>query len=190
MEDEKKDIETIKSKIQKLLELSERGEEHEAEVAKAKLEELLKKNNLTLEDISSVERKERVFRYKAEEELKLLIHIIISYVGSKSEMYKAATYNQQAKMLFINLSDIEYVDIKNLFNFHVSEYKKEKKAILESLPYAYLRRQQIFDASPSDNPSPELTEEQLKILKKVISLAGQMDVNSYLKQLTEGEEED
>lgn len=92
-------MERITDKLKKLLALAERGYGGEAENARRLLEAQLNKYELTLEDLLNEGKKRRILKYRGEEELRLVIQVLASVLGSKNEVFNGSTYNSSKKQL-------------------------------------------------------------------------------------------
>ena len=108
-------MDRIIDKLKKLLALAERGEQGEADNARRLLEAELRRHGLTLEDICDDSKKTRIFKYNSNEERTLLIQVLVNYLGSKSDAFCDSTYNKYQKEVYIALSDIEYIDVSNMY---------------------------------------------------------------------------
>lgn len=123
-------MDRIIDKLKKLLALAERGERGEADNARRLLEAELRRHGLTLEDICDDNKKKRIFKYNSNEERTLLIQVLVNYLGSKSDAFCDSTYNKYQKEVYIALSDIEYIDISNMYDFFKAQFRKERKRLL------------------------------------------------------------
>lgn len=106
-------IEKVKALIEKLHSLSERGLQAEADVAQRKVDELLKKYNLTLTEVISDTRKDFAFSFKSKFERKLFWCIYFHAV----EDWNRIIYTMRRKE-YVSLTNAEYVEIDLLFNYY------------------------------------------------------------------------
>lgn len=175
-------MEKIIEKLKKLLALAERGEAGEAHNARRILENELRKHNLTIEDISSDRRKTYVFPYKDTDERRLFIQILANVCGTKSEAFKEACMNTKKKRLYADLTDLEYIDVSNMYDFHRSHLRKEKNRLLKELFSAYVNKHDIFDKDPGEASTDK--EIDWDELRRVMALIDTMEDVSYRKAIT------
>lgn len=173
------DIKII-DKLKKLLALSERGIDGEAIAARRALESMLQKYGLTIDDIASYVCKERVFPYKDADERTLFCQILISVCGRDCEAFKKATCNTKRKRLYVNLTDLQYIDVFNMYEFHKAHFRKEKKRLLRDCMSAYVNKHDIFD--PNAEPT-EINDADWDRIIRIMKLADGMEDVSYRKAL-------
>lgn len=176
-------MDRIIDKLKKLLALAERGERGEADNARRILEAELRKNGLTLEDICAGNRKTRMFKYNSNEERTLLIQVLLNYLGSKSDAFSESTYNKYKKQVYISLSDIEYIDISNMYDFFKTQFRKERKRLLQDMIMAFVQKHRIFDSTPQERPDDDWEIDWEK-LKRIFALSSTMEDVTFRKQLT------
>lgn len=176
-------MDRIIDKLKKLLALAERGERGEADNARRILEAELRKNGLTLEDICDGNRKTRMFKYNSNEERTLLIQVLLNYLGSKSEAFSESTYNKYKKQVYISLSDMEYIDISNMYDFFKTQFRKERKRLLQDMIMAFVQKHRIFDSTPQER-SDDDWEIDWEKLKRIFALSSTMEDVTFRKQLT------
>ncbi len=120
-----RDIETVKKLVSKLKAMVEKGEKGEREVANAKLKEILKKYNLTEIGVLQPLVKNYVFKVSDwHDHLNLLVQCIqdtkpgVSMDGDK-----------RGKKLFVELNDIEYLEVMEKINFYWEEYTRLRTSV-------------------------------------------------------------
>jgi hypothetical protein len=173
-------MDKVIDKLKKLLALAERGERGEAYNARKILERELSLHGLTIEDLRSENLKERVFAYKTKDEATLFYQILSAVCGEKSEAIKDARYNSRKKRLYVCLTDMQYIDVVNMWIFHRRQFNKERNRILKDILSAYVNKHDIFDpeASPSDPKSVDWDE-----IARILKLSGAMEDVTYHKLL-------
>lgn len=176
-------MDRIIDKLKKLLALAERGEQGEADNARRLLEAALLRHGLTLEDICADNKKTRMFKYNSTEERTLLIQVLVNYLGSKSEAFSDSTYNKYLKEVYINLTDMEYIDISNMYDFFKSQYKKERKRLLHDMIRAFVQKHALFDSTPQERPDDD-REIDWDEVKRILALSSAMEDVTFRKQLT------
>lgn len=168
--------------MKKLLALSERGVGGEADNARRILKSLLEKYNVTLEDLRSEKRLLRSFPYKFKEEMTLFYQILINTYGSKSKQSKEAYYNSKHKRLYVPLTDLEYIDVSNMWEFYRNQFAKERSSLLNDMLTAFIMKHNIFDLTP--DPSREKPEEpDWEHLEKILNMSSEMENVYYHKAI-------
>ena len=147
-------MDRIIDKLKKLLALAERGEQGEADNARRLLEAELRRHGLTL-----------------------------NYLGSKSDAFCDSTYSKYQKEVYIALSDIEYIDISNMYDFFKAQYRKERKRLLHDMIQAFVQKHSLFDSTPSERPDDD-REIDWDELKRILALSSTMEDVTFRKQLT------
>ena len=169
-------MDRIIDKLKKLLALAERGERGEADNARRLLEAELRRHGLTLEDICADNRRTRMFKYNSNEERGLLIQVLVNYLGSKSDAFCESTYNKHKKQVYIDLTDMEYIDISNMYDFFKAQYRKERKRLLHDMIQAFVQKHRLC---PDDDREIDWDE-----LKRILALSSTMEDVTFRKQLT------
>ncbi len=159
------------NKILKIKELAERGERGEAQAAKAKLELFLQKHNLTLADILHEKRKKRVFKWRSSEEAQLLTHILIKLTGSDKSVvgYKFTTSM---------LNEIQYFDVKQMFDWHIKHWRSERKDFKNAFKSAYYEKHSL---SVTDAADCECMQVNIPMAREIFE---SLSDETYCKKLT------
>lgn len=176
-------MDRIIDKLKKLLALAERGERGEADNARRLLKAELQRHRLTLEDICADSKRTRMFKYNSNEERTLLIQVLVNYLGSKSEAFGESTYDKCRKQVYVNLSDMEYIDISNMYDFFKSQFRKERKRLLQDMIKAFVQKHRIFDSTPQERPDDDRGIDWEE-LKRIFALSSAMEDVTFRKQLT------
>lgn len=176
-------MDRIIDKLKKLLALAERGEQGEAENARRLLEAELRKHGLTFDDIREENKRTRMFKYNSNEERTLLIQVLVNYLGSKSDAFNKSTYNKYKKQVYIDLTDMEYIDISNMYDFFKAQFRKERKRLLQDMIKAFVQKHRIFDSTPQERPDDD-REIDWDELKRILALSSTMEDVTFRKQLT------
>lgn len=176
-------MDRIIDKLKKLLALAERGEQGEAENARRLLEAELRKHGLTFDDIREENKRTRMFKYNSNEERTLLIQVLVNYLGSKSDAFNKSTYNKYKKQVYIDLTDMEYIDISNMYDFFKAQFRKEQKRLLHDMIQAFVQKHRLFDSTPSERPDDD-REIDWDELKRILALSSTMEDVTFRKQLT------
>ena len=173
-------MDKIIDKLKKILALAERGEQGEAINARIMLENELRKHGLTIKDLRSELKTPRIFPYKNMDEMTLFFHILISVCGRKSDETKSASYNSKKKRIYVELTELQYIEILNMWEFHRKQLNKEKKRLLRDLMEAYINKHDIFD--PNAEPS-QIDDIDWERIARIMKLANGMEDIHYRKSL-------
>ena len=167
--------------MKKLLALAERGEGGEADNARRILNRLLVAYGLTLEDLASDKRKRREFAYKTKDERTLFVMILTNLFGSKSEIFQEATYDTKHKLLYVDLTEIEYIDLSNMWTFFRPLFNRERDRLLSDATSAFIMKHSLYD---SDHESTDSDEEiDWARIERILELSRGMENVTYRKQL-------
>ena len=137
--------EKLKSRIEKIKALAERGVGGEQETAKKKLDQLLKANGLTLKSLESEEKQFYLFSYSNKHTKKLLGQIIYKVLGASEPINYYKVKNTRNK-LGIYCTPAQKVEIDLDYEFYLNVFDEE----LTSFMSAFIQKQDLF---PSDSPS-------------------------------------
>lgn len=176
-------MDRIIDRLKKLLALAERGERGEADNARRMLEAELQRHGLTLDDIRSKRKSTRVLKYCSNEELQLIIQIILNYSGSTSEAFKEARYNARKREIYIELSDMEYVDISNMCDFFKAQYRKERKRLLHDMIMAFVQKHSLYDSTPQERPDNDREFDWDKLMR-ILAISSTMEDVTFRKQIS------
>ena len=147
-----------------LLELSKGGVGGEKENANKLLNKLMKKYNITEEDLKKEEIKQHDVKFKTKWEMQL-IHQIMYMINPERNIYSYK--NNKKKVVILELTDAEWIEHQYLFSI----YKKAFEDELELFTSAFIQRNNIF---PKEVPE-HIKEQQEKEPKK------EMDYYKMLK---------
>lgn len=179
--------EQIKERIRKVLALAQQGDGGEMEVAKIQLTAMLEKYGLRLEDITSEERRECEFKYRNKDEMHVLIGVLYNSFGSDSNITKEARISKYYKVIRVNLTEIERIDIANAYDYYRKTYAREKRAMLKALFPAFVNKHALFDIAERDDEQPARPLSPDELLRILAIMRG-MESPSYRKQLTSADQ--
>lgn len=172
--------EEVKQKLKKVLGLVQRGIGGEKETAQKLLVKILEENNLTLQDLTGEERKQRTFKGINSQQEEDLYAYIIKHVAVTDSIY----VNKKFKYIYCDLTESEYIEAKILIDWHLKNFKHEQKQMkkrhaeekkaLENkikkekalLARAYSVQNELFTKHENDEnevDEPDLTEEALEL---------------------------
>lgn len=176
-------MDRIIDRLKKLLALAERGEQGEANNARRMLEAELRRHGLTLDDIRSEKKSMRTLKYNSGEELTLVIQILVNYLGSMSEAFKASRYSSRKREIYIELSDMEYIDISNMCDFYKKHYRKERKRLISDMIQAFVQKHRLFDSTPQESPENDRGVDWDKLMR-ILALSSTMEDVTFRKQIS------
>lgn len=173
-------METIISKLKKIKELAERGEAGEADVAKERLLALLDKHGLSLKDLEEDKKTKYTFRYAFSDEKDIMLQCISKVTDDPKLTYSYR--RDRKKEFFVELTEWQYIESKDLIAFHIKQYRDAKKKKMAAFKSAYLSRHALF-AESAKGESSKLSEEEIDaILREFYSMD---DHDTYTKRLSE-----
>lgn len=172
----------IIDKIIKLKELVDRGLDGEASNAKRVLENLCKLHNVNIEDLFKEEKKRYVFKIKYNNKFdkQLLFQCYAKVTNNKKISY--FTSKSRPNIIEFDLTRIEYIDLKGMFEFYRKEWSKIMKSSLNDLFDAFIFKNEISH-NQEDNEHKTLTLEDWERISRIQNLMSTMEVSSYHKQL-------
>lgn len=172
-------MDKIIEKLRKIKELADGGLRGEAITAKKKLEEGLSRHGLSLADLEDVKRSPRKFKYFYGAEKELILQIVMKELQLSSINY--VSYKKK-KLISVELSDIEYLEVQAQVDFHVKQYRKELRKRMETFYQAYLAKHRIYGASSGEESESSLSDQEIA---EIILMAQGLEDVSYYKSLKE-----
>ena len=165
-------MQNIIDKIRKIKELADKGDRGEAQAAKAKLELFLKKHNITLEDILNEQRTCRTFKWRSQEEAQLLIHILIKITGADN----STVFDNKTTTVLLN--EIEFFDVNQMYEFHIKNWRNERKDIKNAFKSAYYEKHNL---SVEDHTDCECMQVNVQLAKEIFD---SLNDEIYFKKIT------
>lgn len=179
-------MESIIERARKVLALAEQGVDGEAKAAKLALEALLKKHGLTIEDLKNEKRERREFSIKNRNEVLIFNHCILNMFGHDSVVWdRHYTYKRDYRHIYAEMTDIEYLDFKPFFEFHILQFRKELKKMLDAITSAYVNKHNLFDSNPTSDQDDQKTKTDMQKLYMIMLVMDSMESSSYHKTLSE-----
>lgn len=168
-----------KQLLQKLKALAEQGIGGEKENAQKKLNELMKKFDISEEDISDELEQEYEFSYKGNREKALLRQIIYKVTDKKNNFY-GFVYTDSGRAcktkIGCKITKAQKIEIEYLFDFYKKLYQKEEKLFFD----AFIQKHQLF-GTLKDGEKP--TKISLEELARLQAMAFAMSNEQPLKQI-------
>lgn len=173
-----------KERIKKLYALAMRGVGGEKKQAQALLEKLLKKYDLTLEELDEEKINRYELEYHGKEQEELLVQTIYKVTGSYDEIY-SLRFNKSGRACKTRLAayctEAQKAEIDFLFDFYCRLWEKERARLLS----AFIQKHEIFGALKEGEKCEEIShEERMKLYALMRGLSDEQP----LKQLTNGKE--
>lgn len=178
--------ESIKSKILKLRELALRGEHEEAKNAQRRLDNMLSKYNLSLDEILAEKenKKERLFVIDSFFD-KLFFQCVFQALDIKHLSYKQSKNGHY----YIEMTELEYAELISLFEWHKQNYKKEYDKMIKSFASAYIQKHEIWNKTISIDEEEldysKIDEIDFEELRRIIALEKTISDEKYIKMIGE-----
>lgn len=176
--------ESILEKIRKIKALMDGGEDGEAKAARLALERLMEANGLTWDDIMDERRITREFKYSNEREMALMMQLIVRLFGSTSEIYKKGTFNKNAKVVFLNMTDMEYIDMKNQWEYYRKAWKSYLEKSMKELLSAFIMKFNLYDSTPDEGDSRERPD--FETIMRIRMMSEGIESSPYVKMIGHG----
>ena len=161
-------METVKDKLLKIKALADKGCAGEAINAKLLLDKLLDKYNLTIDDLSGVELKNRRFNVP-KNKMFLFYHIVYNVIGKRAE--DLFYYGKKTTAQYAKVTDFEYLEISSMANFHFRQLDKELRKQQKTITGAYIYKHSLtVKSEDADDRAVRSDEELLAMLKAIDDL--------------------
>ena len=111
-----------------------------------------------------------------------LLFQLYCYVTDKTKFsYKK---NQYGNIISFELTTREFVDLNNMLEFYLKEWKKELKQHCNDLFSAFINKNNLFANSiPDDDEEKKITPEEFERILRVSNLMSTMERKHYRKQI-------
>ena len=177
------DREQLLRKVKKIQALAERGDRGEKESAAALLERLMKQYGITESELSEDRRERAWFRFKTPLERKLLNQVIYTVTGRIAYSCVGRYTNRPRKMLGIDCTAAERLEIEISFEFYNAALEKE----LARFYSAFLNKNHIFPEKAIDD-IPDTGEIDLEEAQRLSMMMAGMEEHTRRKALGSGED--
>ncbi len=165
--------------LQKIKQLAERGVGGEKENAEKMLKLLMKKYNISEDELNSEKIDMFEIKVKTDFESRLLYQIRYSVCGDLNDEKKLVYYPKNKKHLYLFSTKAEFLEIEAKFSFYREIWKNQ----LEILFRAFIRTERLYPSSDlvkETNEKSELTPEDYEVIK----MDSGMKKHSYCKQIS------
>jgi len=161
----------------KLKALSERGEHGEKHNAADMLTKLLKKHDLSVEDIEREEISSHFLSFKLKQET-LLTQIIYSILGHRMKLYPHVSL--KTKMM-VKCTSAEFIEIEAAFPFYWNKYEKELGLFDKAFTYKNYLFPKNSDSS-KNKKQEKITDEEAE---KIVQMMSSIDGSKHHKQINQ-----
>ena len=175
-----KNFESVKRKIQKLQAMIDRGESNEAETAQKLLRELLEKYQIDISSITEEKVEWRHFKCKSREEASVLFHCYYK-VMNKGEV----TYKHYRHDYYIELTEYQYLEIKNMYEWHAAKFREELDNMKKDLVDAFVMEHNLTSDDNSDRQDEDFTftKEDLERFERIMMMQQNLGRERYYKMI-------
>jgi len=174
-------MELIIEKLKKIKKLAEEGFDGEMQAAVYLLNQQLKKHNLTIDDLQDEVEKERCFTAIGDNERFALLMCCLKVIGI-DRSYGLKYYRGELKKQYISLTEIEYIDISQMFDFHKKNMKKEFEKMVLDFQKSYQYKHGLYASENSEKHKSNYKPSYSEWLK-IKQFADNMDDNFFHKQI-------
>lgn len=175
------DREQLLQKVKKIQALAERGDSGEKESAAAMLERLMKQHGITETELAEDSREMAWFRFKTPLERRLLNQVIYAVTGRAAFGRVGARTNRPRKMLGIECTAAERLEIELSYEFYNAALEKE----FDRFYSAFLNKNRIFPENPIDE-IPDTDEIDLEEAQRLSMMMAGMEEHTRRKALESG----
>jgi hypothetical protein len=157
--------ESIKKKLQRIYELSERGTGGERDTAKRMLDALLARHGVTLDELVSEQVDWRRFKWSTPMERQLLNQVIF-HVLQVNEF--KSFHLPKNRWMEVKMTEAQAIDVRTLF----LHWRKPLERHLQEAFEAFVHVNEIHSNVESDGERKELTPQEIERLKRVMGMMG------------------
>lgn len=153
--------------LQKLKALAERGVNGEKANAEVLLNKLMKKYNVSLDELSEDITETIEFKYHGTEQEKILRQVIYKVTNRKDNTHSYSyTYSGRKcrTILGAEVTKAQRIEIEFLFDWFVTQWQTEKQALLE----AFIQKHNIFGELQPGECGRELTPAEMAKMSNLI----------------------
>ena len=176
---------SIMEKLRKIKALAENGVGGEVIAAQEALDRLLKEHGLTLEDISDEQSRYYEFKYSNEREMALMMQVLVHLFGSKSHVFRTGRFVKKGKVVFLEMTKLEYIDFKNMWEYYRREWKKYMEKGLKEMLSAYVLKFNLYDITPNPEDKPS-ERPDFSTIMRIRMMSEGIDADPYAKMIEHG----
>ncbi len=169
-------MESVINLLRKIKALADNGAtDGEKSAANNRLQVLLKKHNLTIEDILEERVSDICFKYENEEQKSFLFQIIVNVLGKSKSIEKGVA--MRSKSVYMSLTKPEEIDITEKYLFYWNDYNKKQK----DFRAAYVHANDL--GAPLEGEERTLSDDEKTDLLRILKLANSIEAASFYKKL-------
>ena len=165
----------IEKKLVKILALAERGIDGEKVNARFILEKLLKKHELTLDDILKKDNQELIkkgYRYKNKMEKTLLVQIYVSITNINDVRYWK---RRNASIIGFELTAIDHIELSEMYGYYKKLLKEEISCIVD----AFIQKHELYSSASGEESSGDKTVD-IERLQRIRRMMANMQDSSFV----------
>jgi hypothetical protein len=163
----------------KLKALAEQGVGGEKYNAQQKLNSLMKRYNITEDDLSEDARSSVKFRIQKEQR-KLFYYVYVSVVGWERDLRQ---WKKPPYYFVGDVTPLEELEIRTKFDFYWKQYEQNLAMFLQ----AFIHKNRLYGPLDESGSDQETTLEQQDRINKIAAMMQGIQSVSYRKQLSRGE---
>ena len=148
--------ESVRQLIRKIHALSLRGIGGEAESAKIKLNSLLAKHGIKLEDVIIDVVKTYEFPYKNDLDSRLIIQCFVS-LGNGYKTYAYRKGGRKLKIIGLDLTPAQYIDLSGMVDYYRTAFKKETDRLFS----AFVQQHKLYAPPTGEEEGDQMGQEEL-----------------------------
>ena len=194
----------IKDKIAKVFELANRGIEGEKDAAKLALERLMKKYNISDEDLAKIKMKKYFFKYKTNLDMMLFSQILNFFFPGKE--FRVFRHTISGKELSVDLEYLDFVTVDSAYEYfkrhaakqftefclpHIrrcrtTKTKNAKRAVLQEAFFSrYVIASKIYHPEHLKQVNwSEMSNKELEASNKRAQILGDVEGGQYHTQVS------
>nr|WP_320022112.1 hypothetical protein [uncultured Draconibacterium sp.] len=159
----------------KLKALADRGVDGEKINAAVKLEALLKKYDLTIEDVEAEIVQAELFEYKFVQK-QILIQVIMMVMGMNVKIWGST---QKRNAFIVDCTKSQFIEIQAAFNFYWNAYEED----LRIFNQAFIQKNKLLPRDGGTRSIGEMSDEDKREIRKILNMMDSIDRKQHSKQL-------
>lgn len=168
---------SIHERLVKIKQMADRGVMEERKVAKRLLNDLLKKHDMTIEELTTDQTSTCWLRYKYPYERDLIIQILCRILDTNR---LSILKRKGRKVIGIGLTPRQHAEFNEFWSTYRKPLTQEVHAYIDSVFHAFCSKHRLFSSHTKES-SEVVTDEEIQRLRQV--LHGLNDIVSPTKQI-------
>lgn len=172
----------IRKKILKVYALAKWGEAGEMEAAKERLEKLLLKHGITIDDVVDEDKAEYKFSLpRKKSERTIFTQVMLKVLDMDSV---EVSYNHTKSTMFVKLTKTQYIEIVAMYDFYIRAFRKDVQSLLDDYAEAFVLKNDLYPRKKNtEKKDAALSEKETEHLLSVMSLQSRIKRRCFNKQL-------